>query len=55
MKLFLGSGTELVGKGIPVLTKGRGAIRKPRKAQASLAVGSETSKKKRMVTTSVAA
>lgn len=55
INLFLDSGTELVGKGIPVLTKGRGAIRKPRKAKASLATGNETSKKKRTAITSVAA
>ena len=55
INLFLDSGTELVGKGIPVLTKGRGAIRKPRKAKASLAVGNETSQKKRTAITSVAA
>ncbi len=55
INLLLDSGTELVGKGIPVLTKGRGAVRKPRKARASLAIRNETSKKKRMVSTSVAA
>jgi putative transposase len=55
INLFLDSGTELVGKGIPLLTKGRGAIRKSRKAKASPAIRSETSKKKRTVTTVVAA
>ncbi|MCW7554764.1 transposase [Endozoicomonas gorgoniicola] len=55
INLLLDSGTELVGKGIPVLTKGRGAIRKTRKAKASFASGNETSKKKRTVTTAVAA
>ena len=55
INLMLNSGTELVGKGIPVLTKGRGAIRKPRKGKLSFAVGNETSKKKRTVVTTVAA
>ena len=55
INLFLDSGTELVGKGIPVLTKGRGAIRKPRKAKASPAVGKEASKKKGTASTSVVA
>lgn len=53
IKLFLDSGTELQGKGIPLLCTGRGAIRKPRKAKASLAIGNETSKKKGKVATVV--
>ena len=55
INLFLDSGTELVGKGIPVLTKGRGANRKPGKGKPSPATRRETSKKKRTVTTVVAA
>ena len=55
INLLLDSGTELVGKGIPVLTKGRGAIRKTGKCKHSPASGSETSKKKRTVATAVAA
>ena len=55
INLFLDSGTELVGKGIPVLTKGRGAIRKTRKSKLSPAMRNETSKKKRTATTSVVA
>lgn len=47
--LFLDSGTELVGKGIPMLATGRGAIRKPRKAKASPAIRKEASEKKRLV------
>ena len=54
IKLFLDSGTELQGKGIPLLCTGRGASRKPRKAKASLAIGNETSKKKGKVATEVA-
>ncbi|WP_252180262.1 hypothetical protein [Endozoicomonas sp. 4G] len=53
-KFFMDSGTELVGKGIPVLTKGRGAKCKPGKGKPSSAARSETSKKKRTVTTPVA-
>ena len=45
----------MVGKGIPVLTKGRGAIRKPGKAKVSPAIRKETSKKKGKATTVVAA
>ena len=55
INLFLDSGTELVGKGIPVLTKGRGANHKSRKGKLSPATRRETSKKKRTVTTAVAA
>ena len=46
INLFLDSGTELAGKGIPLLIKGRGAIRKSRKGKPSFAVGEETSKNK---------
>ena len=42
INLLLDSGTALTGKGIPVLVKGRGAIRKPRQVKASPAVGNET-------------
>ncbi len=55
INLILNSGTELAGKGIPLLATGRGAVRKPRKAKASFAVRNETSKKKRTVVTAVAA
>ncbi len=55
INLLLDSGTELAGKGIPVLVKGRGAIREPRKAKAYPVVRNETSKKKRTVSPSVAA
>ncbi|WP_252177442.1 transposase [Endozoicomonas sp. 4G] len=54
IKFFMDSGTELVGKGIPVLTKGRGAKCKSGKGKPSCAARSETSKKKRTVTTPVA-
>ena len=50
-----GSGTELVGEGIPVLIKKRGANRKPEKGKPSPATRRETSKKERTVTTVVAA
>ncbi|MFK0573991.1 hypothetical protein [Endozoicomonas sp.] len=46
---------ELVGKGIPVLTKGRGANHKSVKGKSSTATGCETSKKKITAVTSVAA
>lgn len=55
IKLFLDSGTELQGKGIPLLCTGRGAGRKTGKAKVSSAVGNEASKKKRTATTLVAA
>ena len=55
INLFLDSGTELAGKGIPLLVKGRGAIRKSEKARASLVVGNETSKKKGTAVTLVTA
>ena len=45
INLFLHSGTELVGKGIPVLTKGRGAIRKTGKCKHSPASGSTALKR----------
>ncbi|WOG29223.1 helix-turn-helix domain-containing protein [Endozoicomonas sp. 8E] len=46
INLFSDSGTELVGKGIPVLTKGRRANRKSREGKPSPASGREASKKK---------
>ncbi len=55
IKLFLDSGTELQGKGIPLLCTGRGASRKTGKAKVFSAVGNEASKKKRTATTLVAA
>jgi putative transposase len=55
IKLILDSGTELAGKGIPLLAKGRGAERKPRGRKRPNAVGNEASKKKRPAVTSVAA
>ena len=55
IQLFLDSGTELVGKGIPVLAKGRGASHKTVKAVAFSAIGNETSKKKGTAVTSVSA
>lgn len=52
---ILDSGTELVGKNIPSLATGCGAIRKPRKAKASPAACNETLKKKGLVSTPLAA
>lgn len=46
ISLLLHSGTELRGKGIPLLCSGRGANGKSRKAKASLVRGNEASKKK---------
>ena len=51
VSLFLDSGTELVGKGIPILTKGRGASRKSGKVKALPAGGKEAPKKKRTAIT----
>ena len=45
IKLFQDSGTELQGKGIPLLCAGRGANHKTRKAKVSPAGGNEASKK----------
>ena len=45
VKLFQDSGTELQGKGIPLLCTGRGAGRKTGKTKVSPAVGNEASKK----------
>ena len=55
IEFFLDSGTELVGKGVPLLAKGRGASSKSGKGKPSPAVRDETSKKKRTVTTEVVA
>ena len=45
IKLFLDSGTELQGKGIPLLCTGRGANARRKKGTPSPAVGKEASKK----------
>jgi putative transposase len=55
IKMILDSGTELVGKGIPVLTSGRGAKHKTSTDNTLLALGRETSKKKIAKVASVAA
>ncbi len=55
INLILDSGTELVGKGIPVLTIGRGANRKSLKCKHSGVDGCEASKKKGTAITPVAA
>uniref|UniRef100_UPI0021493C6E RNA-guided endonuclease InsQ/TnpB family protein n=1 Tax=Endozoicomonas sp. SESOKO1 TaxID=2828742 RepID=UPI0021493C6E len=46
IKLFLDSGTELQGKGIPLLCTGRGAGRKTGKAKVSSAVATKRQKRK---------
>ena len=53
--LILDSGTELAGKGIPVLVSGRGANRKSEKGTSLSAHGREASKKKRRAAASVPA
>ena len=55
INLLLDSGTELRGKGIPVLCTGRGAKRQSQREKSLCAVGNEASKKKRNVATKVAA
>lgn len=55
IKAIQDSGTELLGKGIPVLSTGRGAKSKPRKRHLSLASGKEASKKTRRTAATAAA